>query len=330
MREIRWAIIGAGDVVERRVAKALQMARGSKLQAVVRRDEEKLKALAAQFGIPQTYTNAEQVWENREIDAVYIATPVHLHAEHTIAAARSGKHVLCEKPMAINSAQSERMIAVCREQGVKLGIAYYRRYYPKIQRMKELIEAGAIGQPVYARAQFSGNTNHAGTSRAWLLQPEISGGGPLMDVGTHVIDLLCFCLGEPQQVTAMTGNLLHRIEVEDTASVLIRFASGCQASVHASFSTSAGNQLEIFGTKGKLVMKSVEDGELGWVKDNNETQTLDLPKHENMNVPMIESFIEDIQGMGRYLCPGDQGLLASKVAEAAYLSALEARHILLS
>ncbi|WP_282937861.1 Gfo/Idh/MocA family oxidoreductase [Paenibacillus sp. RC67] len=327
MSMIRWAVIGAGDVVERRVAKALQEARGSSLQAVVRRDEEKVRALAARFGIPRAYTDVTQVWADRDIDAVYIATPVMLHAEHAIEAARSGKHVLCEKPMALNSAESERMMAVCREQGVKLGIAYYRRYYPKVQKMKELIDAGAIGQPVYARAQFSGKTNHAGTPRAWLLQPEISGGGPLMDVGTHVIDLLCFCLGQPQQVTAMTGNILHNIEVEDTASVLIRFASGCQASVHASFSSSVGNQLEIFGTGGKLVMKSVEDAGLDWIDDKGESHPFHLPKHENMNVPMIESFIEDIQGVKQYLCPGEQGILASKVAEAAYLSASEARHI---
>ncbi|WP_051621001.1 Gfo/Idh/MocA family protein [Paenibacillus sp. UNC451MF] len=327
MRKIRWAVIGAGDVVERRVARALQEAQGSSLQAVVRRDEEKVRAFAAQFGIPQAYTDVTQVWSDRNIDAVYIATPVMMHAVHAIEAAKSGKHVLCEKPMALNAIQGEQMVAACREQGVKLGIAYYRRYYPKIQKMKELIEAGAIGQPVYARAQFSGKTNHAETARAWLLRPEISGGGPLMDVGTHVIDLLCFCLGQPQQVTAMTGNLLHNIEVEDTASVLIRFASGCQASVHASFSTSVGNQLELFGTGGKLIMKSVEDAELEWVNDRGEVQQFCMPKHENMNVPMIESFIEDILGVGRYLCPGDQGIIASKVTDAAYLSASEERHI---
>lgn len=327
MSTIRWAVIGAGDVVERRVAKALQTAQGSLLQAVARRDEAKLKAFADTYGVPKAYKDVAQVWNDPDIDAVYVATPVMLHVEHAIEAARHGKHVLCEKPMALNAEQGDSMIAVCRENGVKLGIAYYRRYYPKIQKMKQLIEAGAIGKPVYARTQFSGKTNHAGTARAWLLKPEVSGGGPLMDVGTHVIDLLCFCLGSPQQVSAMTGNVLQELDVEDTASVLIRFASGCQASVHASFSTSVGNQLELFGTEGKLTMKTVEDSELIWTNGAGEVQRFDLPKHENMNVPMIEHFIEHIRGEGSFLCTGEQGIITSRVTDAAYRSAQEGRHI---
>lgn len=327
MSTIRWAVIGAGDVVERRVAKALQTAEGSTLLAAVRRDEAKLQAFAEKFGVPRAYKDAADVWNDPDIDAVYVATPVMMHAEHTMEAARHGKHVLCEKPMALNAAEAEGMIAVCREHGVKLGIAYYRRFYPKIQKMKQLIDSGAIGKPVYARAQFSGKTNHAGTDRAWLLRPEVSGGGPLMDVGTHVIDLLCYCLGEPRQVSAMTGNVLQELDVEDTASVLIQFASGCHASIHASFSTAAGNQLELFGTEGKLTMRTVEDAELVWTNGAGEVQLFDLPKHENMNVPMIERFIEYIRGGQSFPSEGEQGIFASRIADAAYRSAAEGRHI---
>ncbi|MFH5186493.1 Gfo/Idh/MocA family protein [Paenibacillus sp. TAB 01] len=326
---IRWAIIGAGDVVERRVANALQTAAGSSLRAVVRRDKAKLNALAERFGIPCAYTDVSQVWNDPEIDAVYIATPVAVHAEHALGAARHGKHVLCEKPMALNTAQGGQMIEECRRYGVQLGIAYYRRYYPKIRKLKELLEAGVIGKPVYARAQFSGLTDHAGTERAWLLQPDISGGGPLMDVGSHVIDLLCFILGRPQLVTAMTGNILQDLAVEDTASVLIRYASGCQASVHASFSTAAGNQIEIFGTAGKLTMASVEGPILEWTDSAGELRRFELPKHENMNVPMAEHFIEALQGDSIYLCPGEEGIQSSRIIEAAYRSANERQQILL-
>jgi predicted dehydrogenase len=324
---IKWAIIGAGDVVERRVANALQTAKGSVLHAVVRRNEQKLRAFADKFGVPHAYTDVTQIWENPEIDAVYIATPVAFHAEQAIAAARHGKHVLCEKPMALEAEAAQQMITVCQEQGVKLGIAYYRRYYPKIIKLKELLDAGAIGQAVYARAQFSGKTNHAATDRAWLLQPETSGGGALMDIGSHVLDLLCFSLGKPQQVTAMTGNIAQKLTVEDTASVLVRFASGCQASVHASFSTSVGNQLEIFGTEGKLTMQSIEDEELLWTNGSGEMQVFRLPKHPNMNIPMVEHFIEDINGGSQYLCPGEEGILASIIMKAAYKSAAEQCHV---
>ncbi|MDF2960229.1 MAG: hypothetical protein K0S39_1964 [Paenibacillus sp.] len=327
MTDIRWAIIGAGDVVERRVADALQSAKGSVLQAAVRRNEEKLRVFAEKFAVPKAYTDVSRAWADPEIDAVYIATPVVLHAEHVIEAARHGKHVLCEKPMAIKAEFAEEMITVCKEHNVKLGIAYYRRYYPKIRKLKELLETGAIGQAVYARAQFSGKSDHTSSERAWLLQPDISGGGALMDIGSHVLDLLCFCLGRPQQVTALTGNIAQDLQVEDTASLLVRFASGCHASVHASFSTAAGNQIEIFGTEGKLTMRSIEDPELEWTNGAGEVQRIELPKHTNMNVPMIEHFIEAIRGNTRYLCPGEEGILASRIMDAAYLSAAEGRHI---
>ncbi|MCR8636886.1 Gfo/Idh/MocA family protein [Paenibacillus radicis (ex Xue et al. 2023)] len=327
MKQIRWAIIGVGDVVERRVANALQTAKGSVLQAAVRRNEDKLKAFAEKFGVPKAYTDVSQVWSDPDIDAVYIATPVVLHAEHVIEAARHGKHVLCEKPMAIKAEFCEEMIEACKEHNVKLGIAYYRRYYPKIRKLKELLDAGAIGQAVYARAQFSGKSDHAASERAWLLQPEISGGGALMDVGSHVLDLLCFSLGQPLQVTAITGNIVQDLKVEDTASLLVQFASGCQASVHASFSTSVGNQLEIFGTEGKLTMCSIEDAELEWTNGAGEVQRFELPKHPNMNVPMIEDFIEQLEGKSSYLCPGEAGILSSRIMSAAYLSAAEGRHV---
>ncbi|OXM84445.1 Gfo/Idh/MocA family protein [Paenibacillus rigui] len=283
--------------------------------------------LQKKFGIPRAYTDVSQLWNDPDIDAVYVATPVALHAEHVMEAARHGKHVLCEKPMALNASLGEQMIAACRDHGVKLGIAYYRRYYPKLRKLKEWIEAGAIGQAVYARAQFSGLTDHANTERAWLLRPEVSGGGPLMDVGSHILDLLCFTLGQPQLVTAMTGNILQELAVEDTASVLVRFASGCQASVHASFSTAGGNQLEIFGTAGKLTMQSVEDPVLEWTDAAGEVHRYELPKHPNMNVPMIEHFIEEIEGKATFLCPGEEGIWSSRVIDAAYRSAAERRHI---
>ncbi|WP_284642255.1 Gfo/Idh/MocA family protein [Paenibacillus silviterrae] len=327
MGTIKWALIGAGDVAERRVAGALQQAQGSTLLGAYRRSQEKLKEFTDRFSVPKAYGSYDEALEDTEVDAVYIATPVAGHAEQTIQAARSGKHVLCEKPMALTGVQAREMVNACREHGVQLGIAYYRRYYPKMQQIRRIIAEGGIGVPVYARAQFSGKTDYAGTDRAWLLRPEISGGGPLMDVGSHVIDQLIYCLGQPVQVAGMTGNVWQSLPVEDLASLLIRFESGCQASVHASFSAAVGNQLEVFGSDGKITMRSIEDSFFEWTDGSGQLHTFDLPKHMNMNVPMIEQFIRSIQGEETYLCPGEEGILTSLVMEAGYRSAFEGRHI---
>jgi 1,5-anhydro-D-fructose reductase (1,5-anhydro-D-mannitol-forming) len=327
MENIRFGLVGAGDVAQRRVAEALQTAAGSTLTGAFRRDQEKLAQFAERFQVPKRYSSYEEMLLDPEIDAVYIATPVALHKEQTVLAARYGKHVLCEKPMAHSAGEAVEMVAACREHGVRLGIAYYRRYYPKMKEIRRIIEGGGIGTPVYARAQFSGKTNYAESDRGWLLQPELSGGGPLMDVGSHVIDQLVFCLGKPVQVTGMTGNVWQQLPVEDMASLLIRFEAGCQASVHAGFSAAVGNQLEVFGSDGKITMASIEEPGFEWTDREGKVHTFDLPKHMNMNVPMVEHFAAWVRGEDEFLCPGEAGILSSQVMEAGYRSAKEGKLI---
>ena len=173
MRAVGWGLVGCGDIAAKRVAAALGQAEGSALVAVARARAALAAEFAERHGARRWHADWRDVLTDAEVDAVYLATPVRLHAEQAIAAAEAGKHVLCEKPMALDPAECERMIAAARAHGVRLGVAYYRHHYPVVARLRELLASGEIGEPVLAQAQafepFDPGPDHP---RAWLDAPE--------------------------------------------------------------------------------------------------------------------------------------------------------------
>jgi 1,5-anhydro-D-fructose reductase (1,5-anhydro-D-mannitol-forming) len=233
---VNWLVIGIGDITRKRVLPAILAEPRSRLHAVLTRDPRKAEAYP---GV-EAFTRLDQALSDPAIDAVYVASPVALHAEQTIAALRAGKQVLCEKPVALDLAQAEQMAAVAREYGRLLGIAYYRRLYPKLLRAKQLVADGSIGQPLLAEANYHGWLESP--ERAWLKDPALAGGGPLYDVGSHRIDACNFLFGKPRRATGMLSNALHELAVEDSATVLIEYAGGTPwstcAGIRASSATS--------------------------------------------------------------------------------------------
>src|SRR5215472_12895642 len=191
---LNWLVIGIGDITTKRVIPAIQNETRSRLYGVVTRDPAK----AASYNT-RNFATLDEALSDPAVQAVYVATPVFLHAPQTIQSLRAGKHVLCEKPMAMNEAEARTMVRAAEETGKTLGVAYYRRGYPKVQRAKQLIEQGAIGRPVVAEL-----TNHMwfdGTgSRSWLVEPAKAGGGPLFDIASHRIDVLNYLFGRPMRV----------------------------------------------------------------------------------------------------------------------------------
>src|SRR6202171_5873745 len=151
MKQLGWGLIGCGDIAQKRVAPAIRDSTTSELIAVNRAQSELAADFAKQFGARRWYLDWKKLLGDEEVDAVYVATPVHLHAEQTIAAAEAGKHVLCEKPMAMNVRECDRMIAACRRRNVKLGVPYYRHFYPVVDRIKAIVKSGEIGTPVLAQ-----------------------------------------------------------------------------------------------------------------------------------------------------------------------------------
>lgn len=289
--------------------------------ACTRKDPELLRGFQQHHEIPRGYPNYAELLNDPEIDVVYLATPVYLHCSQTIEAAKKGKHVLCEKPMAMDSEQCRRMIQACRELSVKLGVAYYRRFYPIVLKIKQLLENRFIGDPILARTTLVEHTNTGSTATAaWRFVPELGGGGLLMDMASHRLDLLAMLFGRPACISAVTDTRSLEIAVEDTGSLLIRFANGLHAMAFASHCIrSPLDDFEVYGTGGYLKAGPLNGEQLFVVSDR--TETLHLPKADNVHLPLIEDFNRAIREDREPRVPGEEGVKASLMLEAGYRSA---------
>ena len=189
---LKWLVIGIGDITTKRVIPALLAEERSEFWGIVTRDPRK----AARYSV-RVFTSLDAGLAVDGADAVYVASPVFLHAPQTLASLQAGKHVLCEKPMAMNYAEAQLMVRAARAAGKTLGVAYYRRTYPKVTRAKALLAEGAIGQPLLAYITCHDWRSAAEAERAWQFDPAQAGGGPLFDIGSHRIDVLNFFFGVP-------------------------------------------------------------------------------------------------------------------------------------
>jgi 1,5-anhydro-D-fructose reductase (1,5-anhydro-D-mannitol-forming) len=223
-----------------------------------------------------------------DANAVYVATPVFLHAPQTIACLRAGRDVLCEKPMALNFLQAQSMQDAAVEAGRTLGVAYYRRMYPKVERARQLMKAGAIGRPFFADA-----TSHTwfpsapGGPRDWFTDPKRAGGGPLYDVAVHRIDLMNYLFGKPARVSAHISTLVQPVEVEDNATVLIEYENGMRGMVDVRWhSRVVRDEFRIRGTEGEIELSPLNGPELVWSGGRAE-----VPAHANLHLPCIGNFV---------------------------------------
>ncbi len=319
MKKIRWGLIGCGDISRKRVAPALRDLPTVDFLAVSRARAELAQEFAEEFGARKWYADWRELLADDEIDAVYIATPVHLHAEQTIAAAEAGKHILCEKPMAMNVAECDRMIAACAANNVRLSIAYYRHFYPVVARVKEILASGEIGKPVLAQINaFEFNDMKSADPRYWFFTKEKSGGGPMMDFGCHRIEVLTNIFGAIVDVQAFTDNLLFNRVVEDTSAAFFKFASGMRATLtvtHAAHESQ--DTLDIFGSEGSLHITKLNQGDLRIVTKSGERQELHSP-HDNIQLPSIEDFTNAILENRTPQIVGGTGLNVARIEAQIY------------
>ena len=320
---IRWGLIGCGDVARKRVAAAIQNEPRSELMAACRRDPVELASFCDTFKIERSYRTAEDLMADPDIDAVYIATPVREHLPQTLAAAATGKHVLVEKPMALSVDECDQMIAACRAAGVKLGVAYYRRFYPLVQRVQELLQQQAIGTPLCVSAVTTTPlTASAGESDAWRVVASESGGGALMDIGSHRIDLFRHLFGEINQVKAICQRVAAEYETEDTALLLLQFESGLTGTLQCHFGSNSGaDEFAIIGTRGRLATACLNGAEIAIQTD--ESQRVEQhPPPDNLCGPLIADFVTAIVKDGVARTSGPDGRETNLVMEKAYRDAL--------
>jgi predicted dehydrogenase len=279
---LHWLVAGIGDITRKRVLPAILSEPRSKLAGIVTRDAAK----AEPYSVP-SWPDIAGALAASKADAVYIATPVFLHAPQTIAALHAGRHVLCEKPMALNYAEASAMQQAATETGRTLGIAYYRRMYPKVERARQLIAERAIGRPVFAEATAHDHYNPIGTGRAWLIDRAKSAGGPLRDTGSHRIDLMNYLFGSPERVSAHLSTLVQPFEVEDNATVMIEYASGVRGVVDVRWhARPIRDEFRIRGTEGEIDLSPLNGPELvhpGGVESH--------PAHPNLHYPYVEDFV---------------------------------------
>src|SRR5580704_9382351 len=282
---LNWLVIGIGDITRKRVLPAILAEPRSNLYALLTRDPRKAEA----YPVAVAYTDLAEALRDPGVDAVYVASPVALHAEQTIASLRAGKHVLCEKPVALNYAQAESMAAVARESGRVCGIAYYRRLYPKLRRARQLVADGAIGRPVLVEANYHGWLESP--QRGWLQDPALAGGGPLYDVGSHRIDACNFLFGKPMRAMGLRSNALHPLAVEDSATTLIEYAGGIHAVVDVRWNSRiTRDQFRVIGVEGEINLDPLNGPGLRFLDGEGRLREEQLPAHANVHYPLVENF----------------------------------------
>ncbi len=324
---VGWGILGCGDITDKRGAPAINAQEQSRPVVFHSRTASLAQDFARRHSAPRWTTDRAEVLADPEITAVYVATEHHRHVDDVLAAAEAGKHVLCEKPMANSVADCRRMIDACAANGVALQVAYYRRYYPKLIRMKELLDQGAIGEPVSAEIHLCSRLDPARIQPGnWRLQAEQSGGGALVDTGSHRLDLLCWMLGEPDRIAAFAECRELPIAAPDMESLLIRMHSGVHVVTRHGYRTHSPDRFEITGTEGTLCATPVDGPELHLIR-NGEEQLWELPKHDNVHFPLFDDFTRRLLAGEPPRYDGSGGMQASRIIEAAYESARSGRTI---
>jgi predicted dehydrogenase len=320
---VRWGLIGCGDIAAKRVAAALGSAGGSALFAVARRRADLAAEFAARHGAKRWHADWRDLVKDDEVDAVYIATPVNLHAEQTVAAAESGKHIVCEKPMALTPAECECMLAAARAHNVRLGVAYYRHHYPIVARLRELMASSALGQPVIAVVQafelFDPSPDHP---RAWFLKKAIAGGGPMFDFGCHRIEVLLDLFGPTRAVQGFPANVrFHNREVEDTCTAHLEFETGAQATLIVSHAAQEPkDSVDIYCTEGSAHVEVLNRGDLRLVTPSGLRQERHTPPL-NLHQPLVEDFVNAIREGREPVVTGQVGLAVARVVDAIYAHA---------
>ncbi len=249
LKKIKWGVAGCGRYSELSFIPTLHLLRRSTLNSVFSNNRERAKVISEKFGAPNYFNNYEEFLQS-DIDAVYIGSANNHHYEEVIKAAEAGKNILCEKPLALTSAQAEKMVNVCKRHNVLLSVNYPLRFHPSILKAKELLDNQLLGKLISINVSYNFDLPPDTNFR---FKKEESGGGALRDVGTHMIDLLRFFGGEITEVNGVMDNIIYGSEVEDFAAAICNYKEGGYGYFNVSFNSKKGiNRIEILGHKGAI------------------------------------------------------------------------------
>ncbi len=345
MKKLKWGILAAGGIADRRMLPAMKKFSGAQIVAVMDSDITAAKRVASKYGIDNYYDKAEELLAHKEIDAVYIASPVYCHKDQAMMAADAGKHILLEKPIALNAEQAQEIVDYCRKKNVRLAAGFMMRFATMHRKIKEMLDEGAIGQLVYTDAQFT--CWYPEIEGAWRQYKNQSGGGALMDMGMHLVDLTQYLTGSKiTSVAAFIENIRFSYEVEDSSSLLVRYDNGMIGNLNAYFNipdSAARWQISFFGTRGRIIGETTigqEDGGRLLVisedkeKEYNAQQDVSVAKEEIISGEYgdlfefeLESFTDSVINGEPFVCDAQQAVYCHKVTDAAYRSAADNKFI---
>jgi 1,5-anhydro-D-fructose reductase (1,5-anhydro-D-mannitol-forming) len=319
---IRWGILGCGSVCEVKSGPAFQKVAGSELALVMRRDAARAEDYARRHAVLRWTTDADALIHDREVDAVYIATPPGTHLEYALRVAAAGKPAYVEKPMARNHAECRRMLEAFSSACLPLFVAYYRRRLPRFVKTKQLIEAGRLGQVTLLTYRYASNKVHRipPGPLEWRLIAEHSGGGLFLDLASHALDIFDFLFGPIEEVYGLAANRASPYDVEDVVTLNCRFASGALAAASWNFATSAAeDMIEISGTLGKISL-SLFGNDPVVLTTTSGAEQFDLPNPPHIQQPLIQSIVEELHGVGTCPSTGESAARTSRVMDAVLSS----------
>jgi predicted dehydrogenase len=322
----RVAVIGCGLIATRTHLPAYLETPGCELAAVVSGHRENAETAASRFGVPRVLEAWQDAVADPDIDAIDICTPNALHAPIAIAAARAGKHVIVEKPMATSLADADAMIAAAQKHGVTLMVAHNLRFEPVYRAIHDIVQTGTIGQPLTARATFmhAGPDDAWGAASPWFWQQDAAGGGSLLDLGIHIIDALRWIIGRRVvEVTAMTARLVKPTFADDNAMLVLRFEGDILASVQSSWFARPvpDRQLMVHGDLGSIAIGQSRAEPLVLRLSGDDGPTKTIPVLPDRIGNPFSHFIGVLQGVEAPLLTAEDGRDALAVAVAAYESA---------
>lgn len=314
IKAINFGIIGCGDVTEKKSGPAFQKLEGSNLLAVMRRDEAKLIDYARRHKVPKYSTDYLDLLKDENIDAIYVATPPSMHRFYTLEAAKYGKAVYVEKPMAMSVEECKEMLRVSREYQIPLFVAYYRREHEKFKKAKEIITSGEIGELRAFHYIYTCKTPQIDKSRAWIFSKEESG-GLLYDIGSHMIDMILYLFGEVKWASGISDNQSKDFKVNDVTTGMIKFKNGTQGSLQLSFNGNRSrDELLVIGSKGTLILSILSNDAITVIKEDKKS-TISFPDTEHVQMPYIKRVVDTLLGKDNYDTSGLYGLRTQEILE---------------
>ena len=301
-KKIKWGIIGCGNVTEKKSGPAFNLVPGSSLDYVMRRDEVKLKDYASRHGIKNYSTNADDIICNPDIDAIYIATPPHLHREYALKVANARKICCVEKPMAMNYKECEEMVSAFESIDKDLFVAYYRRSLPYFNKVKELINDNSIGKIRHVNWEFSHTPFDIDFTNEynWRVIPSIAGGGYFVDLASHGLDLFIYLFGNIKEVSGLKQNQQGLYEAEDAVSACWSYENGILGSGYWNFGSYKDSDLvTIHGDNGVIRFSIFELVEIH-MENNEGVKTYNIEHPVNIQYYHVENIIKHLNGLVRH------------------------------